>query len=378
MAAISEKATFNPTVAPISQPAQTRKTYSPVGIIDCDVHVNPKSDDEIRHYISDRWKSRYRGGGRDLFAHPMFVNREDARPPSGLPIGADPEFVWEQHVVEYGINHVILLHRAFCNPLPNTEYATAVASAFNDWLADTWLGKYNKDGVYHGSIHVAHQDPQASAKEIERWAGDRRFVQVLSDSGARSPFGQKYYDPIYEACEKYNLPFATHVGTDGIGINIQASIGYPTHYIEWSTCHALGYQNHLISMLVEGVFERFPKLKVVLVEGGVTWLPTLLWRLDNQYERCKSEVPFLKRKPSEYIRDHVRVSSQPLERPENDRHLLKMLDLMEAEHVLMFASDYPHWDFDSPRLAFPKLPEKLRQRIFWENANELYQLEPAS
>ena len=86
------------------------------------------------------------------------------------------------------------------------------------------------------------------------------------------------------------------------------------------------------------------------------------------------EVPWLKRKPSEYIRDHVRFTSQPIERPDKDKHLLKLLDLMDAEHILMFSSDYPHWDFDDPNYAFPKLPAPMRQRIFYENAKELYGL----
>jgi predicted TIM-barrel fold metal-dependent hydrolase len=127
-------------------------------------------------------------------------------------------------------------------------------------------------------------------------------------------------------------------------------------------------------MLIEGVFEKFPGLKVVLVEGGVAWLPALMWRLDTQYERFRSEVPWLTKKPSEYIKEHVRLTSQPIERPDNDKHLLKMLELMDAQHILMFSSDYPHWDFDSPKHSFPKMPQWMRKRIFFENARELYRL----
>jgi len=344
------------------------------GIIDCDVHVSPKNTEEIRSRIDPRWKDYYASSGRDLYEHPMYVMREDAKPPSGLGVGADPDFLRFQHVDEYGIDHCILLHRAFCNGLPNADYATAVAAAFNDWLVDTWLGEYNHDHVFKGSIQIAQQDPAAAAREIRRLAGHPHMVQVLSDSGARMPFGNRYYDPIYEACQECDLPFATHPGTDGIGINVQASVGYPSRYIEWSTCHSIGFQTHLVSMLVEGVFERFPRLKVVLVEGGVSWLPALMWRLDRQFDLYRSEVPHLKRRPSEYIREHVRITSQPLERPDNDKHLLSMLEYMDAEHVLMFSSDYPHWDFDSPRLAFPKLPAELKRKIYFENAKELYKL----
>ncbi|HEV7216332.1 MAG TPA: amidohydrolase family protein, partial [Chloroflexota bacterium] len=266
------------------------------------------------------------------------------------------------------------LPRAFCNLQPDPDFGTAIAAAYNDWVAETWLGAYNADGAFKGSITVAHQDPTAAAREIERWAGHPHFVQVMTDSGARAPFGQRQYYPIYEACARHGLPFAIHPGTDGMGINVQPSPGYPTHYIEWHTCLSLAFQAHLVSLITEGVFARFPGFQVVLVEGGVSWLPALMWRLDAEYKALRSEVPWLKRLPSQYLADHVRVTSQPLERPDDPKQLLQVFEMMDAEHVLMFSSDYPHWDFDSPTDAFPKLPETLHQRIFEQNARELYAL----
>lgn len=347
------------------------RTY---GIIDCDVHPSPRSTDEIRSYMSQPWKDRYHGSTRGFFGNPVHGARLDATPPGGGPTGSDPDFLREQLIDKYGHAYAILLPRAFCNLQPDPDFGTAIAAAFNDWLADTWLGKYNHDGVFKGSITVNHQDPLAAAREIERWAGHPHFVQVMTDSGARAPFGQRQYYPIYEACERHGLPFAIHPGTDGMGINIQPSPGYPTHYIEWHTCLSLGFQAHLVSFLTEGVFERFPNFKIVLTEGGVAWLPGLMWRLNAEYKALRYEVPWMKRRPSDYLRDHVRISSQPLERPDDDRELLQMLDMMDAKHILMFASDYPHWDFDSPTQTFPRLPEEMHRRIFFENARELYNL----
>ncbi|MEX1030322.1 MAG: amidohydrolase family protein [Paenibacillaceae bacterium] len=349
-------------------------TESSNAIIDCDVHVYPKNPNEIRSYLAQPWKERFNGEGRGLFTNPVHGSRRDAIPPGGGPAGSDSEFLRKQLIDQYEIAHAILLPRAFCNLHPDPDFATAIAAAYNDWLADTWLGKYNEDGVFKGSITIAHQDPTAAAREIERWGDHPHFVQVMTDSGARAPFGQRQYYPIYEACERYGLPFAMHPGTDGMGINIQPSPGYPTHYIEWHTCLSLGFQAHLVSFISEGVFERFPNLKIVLTEGGVSWLPALMWRLDQEYKGLRYEVPWLKKKPSEYLRDHVRITSQPLERPDNDKHLLQTLEMMDAEHILMFSSDYPHWDFDSPKMAFPKLSESLRKRIFYENAKEFYKL----
>jgi predicted TIM-barrel fold metal-dependent hydrolase len=357
-----------------TQPQTDRVQSSRKGLIDCDVHVYPRNLDEIKEYMEMPWRKRYKGGGRGSFDNPVHGARLDAVPPNGGPSGSDPDFLREQLLNTFGHAYAILLPRAFCNLHPDPDLGTAIAAAYNDWLADTWLSKYNADGIFKGSITIAHQDPQAAAREIERWAGHPHFVQVMTDSGARAPFGQRQYYPIYEMCEKYNLPLAIHPGTDGMGINIQPSPGYPTHYIEWHTCLSLSFQAHLVSLLTEGVFERFPGFKVVLVEGGVAWLPGLMWRLDAEWKALRSEVPWVTKRPSEYLLDHVRVASQPLERPESDKHLLAMLEMMDAEHLLMFSSDYPHWDFDSPTHAFPKLPKQLHDRIFRENAAEFYGL----
>lgn len=352
---------------PISAPRRT-------GIIDCDVHTFPTSIDEIKARLPQPWRDRYGGGGRGFFGNPVHGNRLDARPPSGGGAATDPEFLRRQLLDTFGIAHAVILPRAFCNLQPDPDFGTAIAAAYNDWLADTWLGKYNADGAFKGSITVAHQDPPAAAREIERWAGHPHMVQVMTDSGARAPFGQRQYYPIYEACTRHGLPLAIHPGTDGMGINVQPTPGYPTHYIEWHTCLSLGFQAHLVSFLTEGVFERFPGFRVVLVEGGVSWLPALMWRLDAEYKALRSEVPWLKQLPSRYLAKHVRLTSQPLERPEDPKHLLRMLDMLDAEHLLMFSSDYPHWDFDSPAEAFPALPEGLHRRIFEQNAREWYKL----
>ncbi|SFJ91400.1 Predicted metal-dependent hydrolase, TIM-barrel fold [Paenibacillus sp. UNC496MF] len=351
------------------QPAATKNF-----IIDCDVHCIPQHPEQIRKHVPAEWQNRFMMSNRDLYSHPIYVIRTDSRPPSGLPPASDPDFLRKQLIDEYGMTHIVIIQRPFTNPIPNPAYATVLANAFNDWLCETWLGTYNHDGVFKGSICVSTQDVSGAVREIERLAGHPHLVQVVTDSGSAAAYGQSRFDPIYEACQRHGLPFAMHAGADGVGLSNLPSSGYPTHYMEWSACHPLSYQAHLVSMLVEGVFERFPRLKVVMVEGGVSWLPMLLWRQDTQYERFRSEVPWLKRKPSEYIRDHVRFTSQPIERPDKDKHLLKLLDLMDAEHILMFSSDYPHWDFDDPNYAFPKLPALMRQRIFYENAKELYGL----
>jgi predicted TIM-barrel fold metal-dependent hydrolase len=347
------------------------------GIIDCDVHVLPSNGDEIRRYMQRPWRDHFdfasaRRAG--LYPHPVGGHRADARPKDGGLAGSDPALLREQLIDPFHVVKAVLLQRCQCNTLPNPDFAAEIASAYNRWMADTWLSEYNADGVFVGSIVVAPQDIRLALAEIERWAGDPRFVQVEVDSGARMPYGQRYYWPLYEACQAAGLVFAVHPGTDGIGINLPPVPGYATHYIEWATDFALAYQAHLVSLLTEGVFEQFPDLRVTLVEGGVSWLAPILWRLEGNWRALRHEVPWMRQRPWDYVRRHVRLTSQPLERPDDPRDIREMLRMIHADEVLLFATDYPHWDFDSPLEAFPPLPDALWQRIFRDNAKAWYRL----
>ena len=142
---------------------------------------------------------------------------------------------------------------------------------------------------------------------------------------------------------------------------------------------AQAFQAQLASMVLEGVFERFPQLNVALIEGGFAWAPSLMWRMDQHWKRLGEETPHLHRAPSEYMKDRVVLTTQPMEEPANPRHLLDVLDMLKDGPRLMFATDYPHWDFDAPDLAFPvQIPEDVRQKIFATNARRFYKVDARS
>jgi predicted TIM-barrel fold metal-dependent hydrolase len=128
------------------------------------------------------------------------------------------------------------------------------------------------------------------------------------------------------------------------------------------------------SLVLEGVFERFPTLKVIMIEGGWAWYPVLGWRLDNHWRKMQAEVPHLKMPPSHYMRRNLWVSTQPMEEPERPQDLRRTIDRIGWDRIL-FATDYPHWDFDDPRHAFPcTLSESEKRMIFRENAEAIYKL----
>jgi predicted TIM-barrel fold metal-dependent hydrolase len=127
--------------------------------------------------------------------------------------------------------------------------------------------------------------------------------------------------------------------------------------------------------VINGLPERFPKLKVMWIESGLAWLPFIMQRLDHEYMMRTSEAPLLKKLPSEYIKDMF-YTSQPLERT-NETLLAASMDAMNAETQMLFASDWPHWDFDLPATIWdlPFLDEKAKRNILGYNAARIFNLE---
>jgi predicted TIM-barrel fold metal-dependent hydrolase len=227
-----------------------------------------------------------------------------------------------------------------------------------------------------GSIVIAPQDPQLAAKEIRRLGHHPRMVQVLASQGSVKPYGDPFYHPIYEACAEMGLPFAIHLGGHG-GVNTHPVSPSPTTFF-WET-HAIFFMSamsHVASMIAHGVFEKWPGLYFVVIECGVAWVPSVLWRLDQDYKALRKETPWLKMLPSEYFRRNIRFSTQPLERPDNLQHLWSTLEAMDGENTLMFASDYPHWDYDDVKSLH--LPPDWKPKIFGSNALEVYKRIPGA
>jgi len=220
------------------------------------------------------------------------------------------------------------------------------------------------------SLVVPFEDTQAAVAEIERYAGNPNFVQILMLNRTAEPPGQKRYWPIYEAAARAKLPIGVHAFGFG-GFPVTGS-GWPSYYIEDMVGHAQSCQAFLTSFVIEGVFERIPQTKLVLIESGFGWVPSLAWRLDKIWRRLHDETPHLKRLPSEYIREHVWLTTQPMEEPAIREHVLDTMDWIGWDRLL-FATDYPHWDYDDPVHVLPMpVPEAKRRDFFLGNALRLY------
>lgn len=351
-------------------------------MIDCDVHNSWASAEVLLPYLPATFRDYLERGEKPgpvgsfphahrPWLHPEGFMRYDAIPADGATPGSDYALLRDQLIDTYDMDYVILTgdEAIEVSTLANPYYAQALASAYNDWLVETWLPR---DERLKGSLVVAPQAPQQAADEIRRLGSHPDIVQVLVSSGSQRPYGDPFFDPIWAACAELDLPFALHLGGQG-GLNATPIGCGPTTFF-WET-HALLCETgmaHLASTIAHGVFEKWPNARLVIIECGVAWVPGLLWRLDADYRALRKETPWLERLPSEYAHDHVRLTTQPLEQPRSGRALWPALADIGAEDMLMFASDYPHWDFDDP--TFLRIPHEWRDRVLTENARGLYRL----
>jgi len=346
-------------------------------IIDSDIH--PLMDGrQIVDHLAEPWRTRCASGNLGAANHPYWnpggVRRMDVVLPDGTRVESKPELLAQYYLDQFNVEYAILNvdHLAFALT-PEPDYAAALASATNDVLIHHWLAA---DPRFRAAMLVSPVDPQLAVREIERVGNHPGIVQVLMPSGAMLPYGNRFYHPIYAAAAEYDLPVAIHPGTEGVGISgAPTAAGYPGSYFEWHSGLVGNYLAHLISLVAEGVFVKYPTLKFVLIEGGAFWIPPLLWRLDKNWKALRQTVPWLDRPPSEIVMEHILLTTQPLEEPERVEHFRTMLGMFDAGHMLMFASDFPHWDGDTPDFAARMFPLDLRTRVMSETAREVYKLE---
>jgi predicted TIM-barrel fold metal-dependent hydrolase len=349
-------------------------------LIDCDIHPSLRSNEDLAPYLSRRWKNHldtfgfrqvtpFSGSGRYPKATPALARR-DAWPDSGGPPGSDLAFLRKQlldlYRVDYGILSVIF--PAGMSQF-NIEFGEAVCRALNDWQLEHWT---QPEPRLKAGILVQGEAPDLAVREIERLAGKPDYVYVAMTTHNIEPLGRRRYWPIYEAAEHYGLPIGLHVS--GYNRYAVTGAGFPAYYFDETHTIAHAQAAVAASFVAEGVFDKFPKLKIASMEGGYTWVPFLGWRMDEQWARLREEVPHLQRRPSEYLHDHFWFSTQPVEDPPDPKYLAEIFEWIGWDRI-MFSTDYPHWNMDDPNYAL-KLPMTAEQRrqVQCLNAAELFGL----
>ncbi len=345
------------------------------GLIDCDIHPWPTME-SLARFLPERRRRQFEVGGMRVASEVFYVVRPrrmgvrlDAFPPSGGRPGSDPEYLREQLLDQWNVEIGILnpqQQMMLGNQPP--DLAHAITRAINECMAEDWL---DTDPRLRASICIPLENGELAAEEIRRWADEPRFVQVLGNIRNREPLGNRRYWRIYEAAVEHDLPVAFHVG--GLSGNMMTGAGFPSYCFEDHSGYAQAFQAQAISLVVEGVFEHFPTLRIIWEEGGFSWAGPLAWRLDSSWSLLREEVPDLQRKPSEYLMEHFWYTTQPIEEPPKPEYLVQCIEQFGLGDRLLFSSDYPHWDFDAPSTVLPAaVPDPLRKAILGGNAKRLY------
>ena len=352
---------------------------APFRVVDTDVHFMEDLE-VVGEYMPQPWKRRLAEGGhharrtffpgssghreawgrirREATDYPDPMTVEEIR--SGMSfIGADASIQLSQLVLA----------------MPQMTANDDRLAAFATGMVDYFLAEaVDPDDGIHVGVPIPYPDVEASVELIERVADEPGVAAgCMITAGADPPLGDERYNPIYAAAEDAGLPMIFHSG--GAGLDNFKNRGY-SKLIE---THTLGFiegnMSQLTSLIVQGVPEKFPDMDVIFQESGVFWVPMIMNRLDEEYLKRPFEAPLLRKRPSEYMKEFY-YGTQPFECSGDQRHLEYTIEMLGGADRLMYASDYPHWDYDLPEVISdrPFLSEEEKAKILGGNAVEVFDL----
>jgi uncharacterized protein len=353
--------------------AERAATYA--GAIDCDLHPALPGMSVLLPYLDDYWREMVSVRALDrlnlsLTSYPQNAplscrpdwQLDNARKP-GSSLQAMQAHVLDRYQPRFGILNCLYGAQV----LHSEDMAAAFCRATNDWIRDEWL---SRDPRLRASIVIPAHNTELAVEEIRRRASDKRFVQVLMLVMGETTLGRRQLWPIYREAERFGLPIGVHAGS--AYRYAPTASGWPSYYVEDYVAQSMAFENQLQSLISEGVFAKFPKLKVVCIESGLTWLSGFIWRADKTWKGVRAEVPWVNSPPSEIIRNHVRFTVQPIDAPDEAEGLLRLIDHVESDDILLFSTDYPHWQFDADAALPSGLPAQLVDKILGTNPLATY------
>jgi uncharacterized protein len=329
-------------------------------VIDCDAHCAPASMDALMPYFDDYWRDYVTDAGVRL--SPTITGAYPGEPP---PPASVPELV-EQLLDPSDTRIAVLNCLSAFDASRNPYFEAALTRALNDWLRAEWL---DRDERLRASLVVPTLDPEAAVAEIDRLGDDARFVQVLLPVRSDARYGNRRYHPIFEAADRHGLAVGLHAwGRVG---HAPTQAGATHFYVEDYLANSqVLVQAQVTSLVAEGVLDRFPDLRVALIECGFSWLPFLLWRLDKDWKAVWREVPWLREPPSAYVRRHFRATTEPAHLPRE--RVAEVAELVGARELLMYASDHPHDHGDGAERLLDSFDDEGRDAVLRANAAEFY------
>lgn len=344
-------------------------------VIDCDVHANVPSLEALFPFQEKVWVQFAKDRGWDGPTGVGVVY------PPNLPTTARPEWrpegtapasdisLLRQHVLDpWDVERAVLNCYYAVDSLRHPDWAAGLARSVNDWIISEWL---EKDSRLAASLVVPARDPEEAAKEIERVGGHPGFVQVMMPVRSDRLYGQRVFHPMYEAMTRHDLVVGLHWG--GTPEEAPSTSGFPSWYVEEYAAETQVYGAQLTSLIAEGVFQKFPTLRVSVLEGGFTWVPLWGWRMNAEWKGLRREIPWVDRPPMDIVRDHFRFSVAPADAGPPEE-MAKIIEWFGTEDILMFATDYPHMHDDDIAALLQVLPQSMRPKMMAETARAWYQL----
>ena len=351
-------------------------------VIDTDVHEYFKGFQALLPYLPKGWHERITDWGykgvevgfpyTSGMVHRTWESRKDWRPADDGELGTDLDVMRRNLFTERGVSLVVLsnLQTLVSTMRGEHEFATAIACAYNDQLIEHWL---TPEPRLAGGMCINIDDPEHAVREIDRVGGHPQIAQVVLPTLSDQQLGDPRYRPIWEAIIRNRLVLGMHHG-----YGTRTVFNYPRQHLEWkSLAPSHGMMAQLASLIFNGIFDSYPDFRVIAIEAGFTWLPYFMSRLDHQYVSLRDQVPWVKQIPSDHLRRAVRFTTQPVEKM-TQRQFTSWIEDTRGESMLMFSSDYPHYDSDEQDEALPPgIPAELEAKIMGGNALATYPKLPA-
>lgn len=346
-------------------------------VVDVDVHISyrePELVEEIASRLDEPYSSELQG------TYAYNLNGVERGTPGKHhkytitdPVADIQKPLCEDFGVDYPIVNVLLPFGGIFK----TDRAVQEMRAANDLVIERFLDEHEN---FRGLATVsALEDPEAMAEELDRVGDEDGIVGAIVFAGkSEKPLGDPRYDVFYQAAEDNDLTVAYHAGASTL------KRGAPVLHHDLETYLSLHALSHpwaqmltTTSLITQGVPEKFPDLTFVQLEAGIAWIPYMMARLNREYGQHRADAPLLEKSPEEYIRERFYFGTQPIGEFDDPTHMQPIIDVIGPD-LLLFATDYPHLDFDHPnamdRYLSQFTPED-RDKVLHQNAIDVFGLE---
>ncbi|MBY4039197.1 amidohydrolase family protein [Rhodococcus fascians] len=349
---------------------------SPTGLrVDASTHVFFADDQDLRSYLTEPIKSRGWPGVDTTVASPLRPKyAEGTQCANGAHPGSDPELAGRHLFEDRGFDLAVLHPMSTATIIPDWHVGTAMLSATNRMLAERWLDSGTYADRFRGTIRVNPNDIEGAVREIEQWKNHPKMVQIGLPLQTQNPYGRSQYAPLWQAASDAGLPVAVHWEM-GLGITHPPTpSGVARTYAHHGAYIPMTFVWHLLNMIPEGVFEKFPDLRMIWADGAADLLTPFIWRMDTFGRPHLEQTPWAPRMPSDYLLNRNYFVHSLMDGPGDADFAAEWLRMTGKEDMVMFGSSYPDWQLVSPEDLPSAWTDEQRAKVLGGNARSVFGL----